>query len=157
MPTQHQAESNFLQLQIDRASVTAPFDGRIIKGDLKEDVLSPKKEGDELFTVAANGSLRAALNVSERDVQDLKVGQIGMLATTSLPTQKYAFTVDRIVPLGEAKEGDNVFTVYATMDKQAESWLPGLAGEAKIDVAKKSLGWIWTHKLMDYVRMKLWL
>jgi hypothetical protein len=43
------------------------------------------------------------------------------------------------------------------MDKQAASWLPGLAGEARIDVDKKTLGWIWTHKLRDYIRMKLWL
>jgi len=145
------------QDQIDRAKIVAPFDGRIIEGDLTDQIGVPKKMGDDLFTIAADGSLRAELTVSERDIQELKVDQTGKLATTSLPTQKFPFKIERIVPLGAAKEGDNVFTVYATMDTQQPTWLPGLAGEARIDVAKKPLAWIWTHKLIDYLRLKLWM
>jgi RND family efflux transporter MFP subunit len=151
------AEERVYQDQIDRAKIVAPFDGRIIEGDLTDQIGVPKKMGDDLFTIAADGSLRAELTVSERDIQELKVGQTGKLATTSLPTQKFPFKIERIVPLGAAKEGDNVFTVYATMDTQQPTWLPGLAGEARIDVAKKPLAWIWTHKLIDYLRLKLWM
>jgi len=151
------AEERVYQDQIDRAKIVAPFDGRIIEGDLTDQIGVPKKMGDDLFTIAADGSLRAELTVSERDIQELKVDQTGKLATTSLPTQKFPFKIERIVPLGAAKEGDNVFTVYATMDTQQPTWLPGLAGEARIDVAKKPLAWIWTHKLIDYLRLKLWM
>jgi hypothetical protein len=31
-----------------------------------------------------------------------------------------------------------------------------MEGEARIDVAPASLGWRWTHRLMDFVRMKWW-
>jgi RND family efflux transporter MFP subunit len=151
------AEERVYQDQIDRAKIVAPFDGRIIEGDLTDQIGVPKKMGDDLFTIAADGSLRAELTVSERDIQELKVDQTGKLATTSLPTQKFPFKIERIVPLGAAKEGDNVFTVYATMDTQQPTWLPGLAGEARIDVAQKPLAWIWTHKLIDYLRLKLWM
>jgi RND family efflux transporter MFP subunit len=145
------------QDELDRAQIVAPFDGIVLKGDLTDQEGTPKKEGEELFVVAADNSLRAQMTVSDRDIQDLKVGQHGMLATTSKPTDRYAFTIDRIVPLGEPKEGENVFTVYARLDKQMPSWSPGLAGEARIDIQKKPLGWIWTHKLIEYLKLKLWM
>jgi hypothetical protein len=151
------ADAKFYQDQIDRSEIRAPFDGVVLKGDLTDQVMAPKKQGDELFVVAANNGLRAELTVSERDIQELKVGQKGKLATTSLPTQKYAFVIERIVPLGEAKEGDNVFTVYAHPTQISSTWRPGMAGEARIDIQQRPLVWIWTHKFVDYVRLKLWM
>jgi hypothetical protein len=124
---------------------------------LSDQVLAPKKQGDELFIVAPDNSLRAELTVSERDIQDLKTGLHGTLATTSLPGDKYDFVIDRIVPLGDAKEGDNVFTVYAKPATIVSTWRPGMAGEARIDIQKKPLIWIWTHKFVDYLRLKLWM
>ena len=35
--------------------------------------------------------------------------------------------------------------------------MPGREAVAKIDIDKRSYGWIWTHQLIDWVRMKLWL
>ncbi len=150
------ADSKLYQDQIDRAQIKAPFDGVVLKGDLTDEVLAPKKQGDELFTVAATSGLRANLAVSDRDIQELKVTQIGYLATTSLPTEKFKFTLNRIVPLGEPKEGENIFTVYAHLDQTSPEWRPGMAGEARVEVGKRRLIWIWTHKLVDWFRLKLW-
>ena len=33
---------------------------------------------------------------------------------------------------------------------------PGMAGEARIDAGNKRLVWIWTHRLVDFLRLKLW-
>lgn len=147
--------------QIDLAKLKAPCDGVIIKGDWKDKRFTPVKKGDELFEVADPRLLRAEISVPERDIQQIAVGQTGELATSSLPTDKHKFLVDRIVPLGEAKEGDNLFKVFATISDvttgQAPlSWKPGLAGEARIDIGKARVIWVWTHKLIEFVRIKLW-
>jgi multidrug resistance efflux pump len=154
------AKAQWYQDQIDRGVIRAPFDGIILSGDLTQERNATKKQGDELFTIAAMPSasgLRAELTVGERDIQDLKTGQRGELATTALPTEKYPFTINRIEPLGEAKEGDNTFTVYGHLDKTSPSWRPGMAGEARVAVERRPLIWIWTHKFVDYVRFKLWM
>jgi hypothetical protein len=69
--------------------------------------------------------------------------------------------VTRVLPSPEAKEGSNTFTVYAQIPQDVlaahRDWKPGMAGEARIDVAKRSLAWIWTHRLIDFVRLKLWM
>ena len=36
-------------------------------------------------------------------------------------------------------------------------WLSGQEGEARVDVAKKPIAWVWTHRLIDFIRLKLWI
>ena len=156
---QSQAQADLYQWQIDHAVITAPDDGEVLKGDLEDKKGAPVKQGDELMVVAKAADLRAELNVNERDIQDLKENQTGKLATTSLPTSKYPFVIDRIVPLGTPKEGNNVFTVYGKLDSAdvSNGWRPGMAGEAHVDVAKRTWAWIWTHRLVDFIRLKMWM
>ena len=74
------------------------------------------------------------------------------------PSEKYKFKVDRIVPLGDAKEGDNMFKVYAVLDGTpthacARAWPARPASTSRTS----RMVWIWTHRLIDFVRLKLWM
>jgi multidrug resistance efflux pump len=155
------AEVKLYEYQINSATVRAPHDGMILKGDLSEKTGQKVPLGEDLYVIAANNDLRANLSVNERDIQSVKIGASGRLATESLPSDDFPFTVTRILPAPEAKEGNNSFTVYAdiapTIKKDHPDWRPGLAGEARIDVGKRSLAWIATHRLIDFLRLKLWL
>jgi hypothetical protein len=152
-------EAELYQLQIDYAEIKADFDGVIIRAEnLEEKNGLAVKKGDILMEIAKAGELRAELAVSERDIQEIREHvQQGTLATSSFPSEDFRFTIDRIVPNGEAKEGDNVFKVYATLDQKASWMRPGMAGEAKVDVEHRRLVWIWTHRLVDFLKLKLWM
>jgi len=159
------AQSRVCKIEIEQGMLVAPFDGVIIKGDLEDKVGTVVKLGDSLMEIAPGRALRAELSISERDIQELadpiRVGlnhaQRGKLATTSFPDRDIPFTVERIIPLGNAKEGDNVFTVYARLDANP-GWLrPGMQGEAKVDTEHRRVVWIWTHRLIEFLRLKLWL
>jgi RND family efflux transporter MFP subunit len=152
-----QAEADLYQWQIDHAQIKAPVDGEVLKGDLEDKKGSPVKQGDELMLIGKRDQLRAELSVQERDIQDLKEGQTGELATTSKPTSKYPFKISRIVPMGQPKEGSNVFLVYADLPDKADGWRPGEAGEAKVDIEHRTWAWIWTHRLIDFIRLKTWM
>jgi hypothetical protein len=154
---QAKAQSDLLQSQIDRATVVAPYDGEILKGDLSDKKGVTVKEGEEQMVFGQPAKLRAELTVNERDIQDVAEGSTGTLATTSKPMDKVKFTVDRIVPLGLPKEGNNVFTVYATPVEVNPSWRPGMAGEARVEVGKRTIAWVWSHRLMEFIRLKLWM
>jgi hypothetical protein len=158
------AHRDLLSLQIGMASIVAPVDGEVLTGDLRDKIGSPLKVGEVMMEVADPGRLRVELAVQDRDIQDVRLAQTGALATSSLPGDRYPFTVSRIVPLGEAKEGTNVFKVYGQLDTSvqggragAEQWRPGMTGEARIDIGKASLFWQWTHRLADFIRLKTWL
>ena len=152
----NEALAKFYQSQIDKAVMKAPFAGEVLSGDLREKVLATFKLGDPLMEMAERKDLKAKIIVAERDIQDVKVGAKGKLATSSLPNDKKPILVERIVPLPKAQEGGNFFEVYATLLETDPNWRPGMAGEAKIEVGNRRLGWIWVHRFTEWVELKWW-
>ncbi len=163
------AQADLLTAQIEQGILVAPRDAVLLKGDLEDKQGSPVKQGDVLLEVGQPQSLKPELAVNERDIQDLKVGAKARFATTSLPDDKFDMTIERIVPQGDAKEGNNVFKVYGRiepLDPKAKdyaykrdlskNWLPGMAGEARVDVSPRPLWWIASHRLVDFLKLKLW-
>ena len=152
------AEVGYYQYQIEKAKIRAPIDGVILKGDLEDKLHAPVKQGDVLMEIGNPGNLRAELMVEDRDIHDIHVGQKGRIATHALPDAKYDVTIERVIPVGQAKEGANVFMVYANIDGDpSEAWRPGMSGEARINVEHRTVAWIWTHRLIDFLKLKLWM
>jgi hypothetical protein len=156
-----EADADLAKYQIEQCIVKAPYDGEILSpGDLQDRIDGTFKPNEVIMEMAkldGPNQLRAELSVAESDIQDLHVGAKGTLATTALPTKKFAITIARIVPLGQTKENSNVFQVYADLQESSPDWRPGMEGDVRIDVAKKPMIWIWTHKFVDWVRIKLWI
>ncbi|HEV2295670.1 MAG TPA: HlyD family efflux transporter periplasmic adaptor subunit [Tepidisphaeraceae bacterium] len=151
------ARAEELQWKIDNATITAPFTGQILQGDLKNKIMAPVKEGETLIEIGRRDKLRGELKVAERDIQDVKKGQKGMLRTSAQPGDKYAFTVENVVPKADPVEGQNKFVIYAELKGASDQWYPGQEGEARIDVRPEPLIWQWTHRLVEFVRLKLWI
>ncbi|HMB95051.1 MAG TPA: HlyD family efflux transporter periplasmic adaptor subunit [Tepidisphaeraceae bacterium] len=152
-----QAQADMYELQINRAKIVAPFDGEVLTGDLRDKRGAVFKQGEPVMEMAQRKSMWAEINVSERDIQDIKVGTKGKLATTAMPNESKSITIERIVPQGVAKEQSNTFTVFAKLDDPSDQWRPGMQGEVRIDVGPRRLIWIWTHRFIDFVRLKLWM
>ncbi|HRK31211.1 MAG TPA: HlyD family efflux transporter periplasmic adaptor subunit, partial [Tepidisphaeraceae bacterium] len=151
--------------KVEQGRIVAPFDGQILKGNLWDKQGTVIKMGDEVFTIGVvdPDALEVEMLVHERDIQEVTLAQkvngkeTGELATTSLPDTKIPFEIIRKVPLSESKDNKNVFRVYAKVTGPASSdWLPGMAGEAKINIEPRSLIWQGTHRFVDWVKMKAW-
>jgi multidrug efflux pump subunit AcrA (membrane-fusion protein) len=152
-----QAQIELLEHQIRQASLVSPISGVVVQGDLKREIGAPVKVGDVLFEVCPLESLRAQLMVPEDEIYEIKVGQEGYLATASYPAQRIKFVVERINPIAEVVNQRNVFKVRVEL-RQTYSWIrPGMEGVAKVDVGKRPYVWIWTRKIVNWIRMKLWL
>jgi multidrug efflux pump subunit AcrA (membrane-fusion protein) len=151
------AEAKLIQFQLEQAVIRAPMDGVILTGDLEEKQGAKVERGKTLFEIGQLEQLKVEIRVNERDVQLIEVGRAGEVATRSQPDDKFPFTVERIVQMGEVKEGANTFRVYGTLHNVESGWLPRMVGEARIEVGKRSWGWIWTHRLVDWVRLQLWM
>ena len=55
-----------------------------------------------------------------------------------------------------AEEGRNYFRVEAVLEEPSEALRPGMAGIAKIDAGRRRLLWIWTHEMLDWLRLSTW-
>jgi len=152
-----QAQIDLLNYQIGQANLISPISGIIVKGDLKRQIGAPVKTGDVLFEVCPIESLRAQLMVPEDLIFDIEVGQKGRLATASYPGQPIKFVVERINPMAEVVNQRNVFKVRVRLLETYPWMRPGMEGVAKVSVGKRRYIWIWTRKITNWIRMKLWL
>jgi hypothetical protein len=96
------------------------------------------------------------VEVDERDITDVAVGQQGELVLSSLPDDIFTLVIEKITPVSIAKEGRNYFRVEARLENSSERLRPGMEGFGKINIDRRKLIWIWTHELIDWVRLKLW-
>lgn len=153
---QARAQLNLVQERLARVQVVAPFDGVVVHGDLSQKLGSPVEQGEVLFELAPLDAWRVILRVDERDIADVHEGKEGELVLTSLPGRVFPFRVKKVTPVSVAEEGHNYFRVEAALMQGAPKLRPGMEGVGKVGVAERSLLWIWTHRLSDWLRLTLW-
>lgn len=153
---QARARLNLVREQLARTRLTAPFDGLIVSGDLSQSLGAPVERGQVLFTIAPLDAYRVILKVDERDIGDIRKGQPGSLVLSGMPGHSLPFTVNKITPVSKVEEGRNFFQVEAGIKEKSDLLRPGMEGVAKIDIDRRKLLWIWTHRLIDWLRLSLW-
>ncbi|PLX94836.1 MAG: hypothetical protein C0619_02190 [Desulfuromonas sp.] len=153
---QAKVQLTMLDEQISRARILAPFDGIVVTGDLSQALGSPVEIGDTLFEVAPLDRYRLKLQVDEREIDQVRLEQTGALILNALPELPLPFTVSKITPVSLAEEGQNFFVVEATLDEFSERLRPRMEGFGKITIGEQKLIWIWTHKMIDWVRLWVW-
>jgi RND family efflux transporter MFP subunit len=153
---QVQAQLALVDEQISRTRLVAPFDAVVIKGDLSQSLGAAIERGNVLFELAPLDTYRVIMKVDERDITDVAVGQKGRLALTSMPNEEFRLVVEKITPVSVTDQGRNFFRVEAKAEGATDKLRPGMEGIAKIEVEERKLIWIWTRKLVHWVRMWLW-
>jgi RND family efflux transporter MFP subunit len=142
--------------KLSRASLVAPFDGLIVAGDLSQLLGTPVEQGKTLFQIARLNTYRVILEVDERDIAEAALGQEGELTLSGTPNEHMDFTVQQITPVSTTLDGRNFFRVEARLKSPSERIRPGMEGVGKIVVGDRKLIWIWTHTLMDWLRLSAW-
>jgi multidrug efflux pump subunit AcrA (membrane-fusion protein) len=161
---------NLLKYRISQGTIKSAINGIVTSDPFVDKAGATVRPSDVLFEISQSDDkdptrvgIEIELHVPDRDIQDVRRAfeedreYHGEISTVSFPALEHKFKVRRIVPLGEPKDGENVFKVYATLTEAPQPWMiPGLTGEGRVDVEERRFGWIWTHRLWDWVRLKVW-
>ncbi|HVA40085.1 MAG TPA: efflux RND transporter periplasmic adaptor subunit, partial [Candidatus Binataceae bacterium] len=153
---QASAELALVRGRLSRAAITAPFDGRIVKGDLSQQLGAPVEQGRVLFEIAPMHAWRVVLQVDERDIVHLRDGQRGELVLAGLPGNHFGIRVSKISPVAQAEAGHNSFRVEAKLQGGGSDIEPGMEGVGKVQAGKRSLLWIAFHRLFYWARYTAW-
>lgn len=154
--SQAEAELELVNERLGRTRLLAPFEGIVVSGDLSRSLGSPVEQGEVLFEIAPLDAYRVVLQVDETEIGHIQVGLRGHLALAAVPDRALPLVVDKITPVAEASEQQNRFRVEARLEVVERLLRPGMAGIAKIDIDQRPLLWIWTHRLFDWVKLRLW-
>ncbi|MBN0986546.1 efflux RND transporter periplasmic adaptor subunit [Amphritea pacifica] len=153
---QSRAQLELVDSKLQRTRLKAPFDGLVISGDLSQRLGGAVEQGEVLFEVAPLDSYRVVLWIDEHRMADIANGQHGRLVLNALPEESFAFTINRVTPVTEAKDGSNFFRVDAQLNDNSSRLRPGMEGVAKVEVDERHLIWIWTYPMIQWLKLKLW-
>ena len=142
--------------QIARTEIRAPFDGVVVSGDLSQKIGATVERGQELFKVAPLDGWRVVMEVDERDLAEIEPGQAGRLRLASLPDLPLAYTVDRITPISDQREGRNFFRVDAALEEVDPRLRPSMEGVARTDVDERLTIAIWMRPLIHWAKLTFW-
>jgi multidrug resistance efflux pump len=157
LEAQAKARLELVRYNLQRAEVKSPFAGIVVEGDLEEMLGAPVKKGDVLFKVARLDKMYAELKVDERDIHEIAADATGEIAFVSRPKLKFPVKLERIDPVAVSEEEGNIFLVRAAFPEEISGWWrPGMSGMAKINVGKRNLLWIFTHRTIDFLRIFFW-
>lgn len=153
---QSQAQLALVSEKIERAQLKAPFDGVVVSGDLSQQIGSPVETGKKLFEVAPLQSYRVILQVDEREIRHVAVGQAGRIVITGISEESMPLTIVKVTPVATAQDGKNFFRVEARLERQPLRLRPGMEGVGKVEVGSRRLWWILTHTFTDWLTLSLW-
>lgn len=166
-----QAQSTILKARVDQADaklaqlhrrlrqleLRAPISGVIISGDLSRALGAPLVKGDVLFEVAPLDAYRIVLHINERDIDEIRPGQSGLVTFSAHPDTKVPFTVQSITSVMTAEAGVGVvFRTEANISGNYPFLRPGMEGFARTTIGQRKLGWILFHDVADWFRLLIW-
>ncbi|MCK4706047.1 MAG: HlyD family efflux transporter periplasmic adaptor subunit [Gammaproteobacteria bacterium] len=154
--SQADAQLEILELKLNRTVITTPISAVIVSGDYTRALGSPVERGQVLYKVSPLDDYRVVLKVDESEVSAIVLGMQGELTLSAAAEDTFAMEIIKITPVSTAENGVNYFQVEAKLLSTPEFLRPGMQGIGKIEIGKRQLLWIWTHKMVDWIKLKLW-
>jgi multidrug resistance efflux pump len=106
---QAQAQLLLVEEKLARAKIVAPVAGLVVSGDLSQLLGSPVDQGHVLFEIAPLDAYRVVVQVDERDVSHVSVGQRGHLVLTGFMQEPLAFRSRKARPSPKPRTGATSF------------------------------------------------
>lgn len=153
---QTRSRLDLVEDQLAQTEVRAPFSGVVISGDWQRAIGAPVARGDTLFELAPLDSYRVSLLVEDRDIAWLSPTQTGELVLAALPSHPLALHLGEIVTIADSEELTAVFRVEAKLRDEPGSLRPGMQGVAKVVTGQRPRWWVWSHDLLEWLRLHVW-
>ncbi len=146
-----------IERRIEHARIRSPLDGVVLRGDLDDKAGATFAQGAPLYQIAPTDAWELELAVPEWAASHVKPGLPGRFATRARPDIVEVFRVGPLRPQAELRKNRNVFVATADIDVAA-GWLrPGMEGVARIRIGPRPVWWVTFHRLIDYLRLNVWL
>jgi HlyD family secretion protein len=129
-----QAKIAVIQDKLAQKDLTAPFDGTITAvNNLPNDLV---KSGKLAFRIDVTNAMVVDLQISELDVNKVKVGQAAQITFDGIPDKTYNATVDKVGNIGATSGGVVNFTVTLAMTDADSAVKSGMSASATILVTE---------------------
>ena len=154
---QAEARLDLAQHRLERASLRAPFDGVVVQGDFRDRVGARIQQGEQLLLLSELEGLYAEIRLPERDIDLIGDHRRARLVFASRPDKSFPATIEMLSPAAYPDQEGNAFALRAQLDEEAPWLRPGMTGVSRIEAGQRTLFWRATHRIIDFIRLKLWI
>jgi RND family efflux transporter MFP subunit len=126
--TSHQEERS-LELEMEKATITAPFDGLVARRYVREGQSVAK--GDRLFWVTAESPLLMRFTLPEKYFGKVRPAQQFEITSADLPGEKHAARVKEISPVVDPSSG--TFEVLVELPGDRGAFRPGMTATLRVE------------------------
>ncbi len=142
--------------QLERGLIRAPMGSVVLTGQLDQAEGAPVERGEVLMTLAPKDRYRLIVEVDERDARLLSLAGEGKVALSALPYDPIEFSITRIMPVAEQRDGRHYVAVEGELRHPPGAVAPGMRGIARIGLEPSPLLAQWTRRLRQWLGLKLW-
>ena len=117
------------RLALKNATVSAPIDGTILS--LNVELGEQASSGTVVATIANTTAVKLTVNVEQKDISKVHIGQIVNISIYALPDIAFKGVVDKIAPVADSGTGFVTFPVIIHFTEGAmDKILPGMTASA---------------------------
>jgi putative peptide zinc metalloprotease protein len=149
-------ERSGIAQKLDRTVLRMPFDGNIMSLHLKDKANSYLTQGASFAEVENTGTVTAQIDITEADIQHVKVGAAVRARPTSYFDDEFEGKVTLIDRNVTPKSFGNVVRVIATFDNKDGRLITGMAGQAKVAADAMPVWKAFSQAIVRFVRLHLW-
>ena len=137
--------------ELKKTDIIAGIDGIVITEHVEQKVNTHLDPGQELMRVADVSSVKVEMMVSQKDLEDVIVGNVVRLKLESYSTI-FEGKVDYVAKVAHPVDGQQVVTVRATLKNEQGLLKPYLTGNAKIYCGKRLIIDLMTRRIRKSIR-----
>lgn len=147
-----QTQAGDLMRQIAACELRAPISGVVVTPNLSEKVGTHVPAGGELLALADVSEMEPEIQIVEREIGDVAVGQPVRFKLAAYPGRTFNGTVREVSPVAEPDPlGQATFRVTASVEGGTDLIRPGMTGSAKISCGRMPLGRLLVRRVLRLV------
>lgn len=117
------------RLNLENAQVIAPISGTVLAVNVEPGM--SVGGGSVVVTLADTSQLKLTVNVEQKDIRHIQIGQSATVSVYALPDQVFTGVVDLIVPVSDTSTGLVTYPVTLRLtDESLDGLLPGMTATA---------------------------
>jgi len=152
-----QEQLNYYELQLTKAKLTMPFDGRITTINLRDLVGKWLDKGALFAHVEDDSSVRVEFDIPEADVSEFVVGADVRIKMQTYPDVYFVGKVVDIAPaVDTAAEQGQVVKVTSVIPNQNRALKSGMTGFGKIDGGTKPVIVAFSRAIVRFFLIEVW-
>ena len=154
-----EAKRHLLQDQLERLVIRSPHPGVITTPRVKEKVGQYVNKGDLIAEVHDLKQLTVDIEVPEREIGPVRVGQAVTVKARAYPGETFSGKVIGIAPAmhnSELLSGVKMIRVSTVIDNADQRLKSGMTGYAKIDCGTRPLIEVLAHGVVGALRVEVW-